>query len=83
VKPGALSGFRVSELLVSPAPVDDEEFLDLDLTQTTYVLAVGDRLGTVALSPAYVATAAVILALVEPVIETWNVAADDCGRSGG
>jgi hypothetical protein len=69
---GAVHGFRVSELLESPDPAEGDEFRALDLTQTTYLLDVNGRLGTVALSPASVATAAVILALVESVIETWN-----------
>lgn len=71
---GGVRGFRVSEFL--PAADEDSEGSDLtplQLIQTTYVISVDGRLGTVALTPAPSPGAGVVLALVEPVISTWKV----------
>lgn len=76
VELGHVRGFRVSELF----PAEDEsgagsDATALHLTQTTYVVSIGGHLGTVALSPASSPAAGMVLALVEPVISTWEVTA--------
>lgn len=42
------------------------------MTQTTYVVSISGRLGTVSLTPAPAPAAGVILTLIEPVISTWE-----------
>lgn len=76
VELGRVRGYRVSELY--PAEVGRSVGTDataLHLTQTTYVVSIAGKLGTVALSPASSPAAGMVLALVEPVISTWEVTA--------
>ncbi|MER7604438.1 hypothetical protein [Nocardioides sp. NPDC127503] len=74
VELGTVQGFRVSEFL--PAPDDggaSDDLTHLQLIQTTYVLSAGGRLGAVSLTPAPSPAAGIVLALIEPVISTWEV----------
>ncbi|MGH3352759.1 MAG: hypothetical protein ACRDPS_18985 [Nocardioides sp.] len=74
VELGSVHGFRVSEFL--PAAEDagsSSDLTHLQFIQTTYVVSAGGRLGAVALTPASSPAAGVVLALVEPVISTWEV----------
>ncbi|MEU0270140.1 hypothetical protein [Nocardioides sp. NPDC006303] len=74
VELGSLQGFRVSEFL--PAAGDGgagDDLTHLQLIQTTYVLSAGGRLGAVSLTPAPSPAAGILLALIEPVISTWEV----------
>lgn len=76
VELGRVRGFRVSELY--PAEVEsgvESDATALHLTQTTYVVSIAGNLGTVSLSPASSPAAGMVLALVEPVISTWEVTA--------
>ncbi|GGR53587.1 hypothetical protein J2S40_001363 [Nocardioides luteus] len=75
VELGPVRGFRVSELHESEDEIGGSDATGLHLTQTTYVVSVGGNLGTVALSPAPSPAAGMVLALVEPVISTWEVTA--------
>lgn len=75
VELGSVRGFRVSELHPAETESGVEDVTGLHLTQTTYVVSVGGNLGTVALSPAPSPAAGMVLALVEPVISTWEVTA--------
>lgn len=74
VELGSVTGFRVSEFL--PAAEDAESGDDathLQFVQTTFVVSAGGRLGAVALTPAPSPAAGIVLALIEPVISTWEV----------
>lgn len=76
VELGSVQGFRVSEFL--PAAEDggvgaSDDLTHLQLIQTTYVLSAGGRLGAVSLTPAPSPAAGIVLALIEPVISTWEV----------
>lgn len=71
---GAAAGFRVSEPLEAPvSPEPEGDFTALEFIQTTYVVSVAGRLGTVALTPAPISAAGVLIALVEPVLATWEL----------
>ncbi|MEI7054256.1 hypothetical protein WBG06_00445 [Nocardioides sp. CCNWLW239] len=74
VELGAVRGFRVSEFLPAAEQVgSDEDLTHLQLIQSTYVVSAGGRLGAVALTPASSPAAGIVLALIEPVIATWEV----------
>ncbi|MEU0317240.1 hypothetical protein [Nocardioides sp. NPDC006273] len=74
VELGPVHGFRISEFLAAAEDAGlNSDLTYLQLIQTTYVVSVDGRLGTVALTPAPSPGAGVILALVEPVISTWKV----------
>lgn len=74
VELGSVRGFRVSEFFPAAEQVGpDDDLTHLQLIQSTYVVSAGGRLGAVSLTPASTPAAGIVLALIEPVIATWEV----------